>query len=204
MKRAIFLIAVLIVSLAARADDVAFNEHTLEIHKDRDVPRIVGMTSQVYQLAGSPEELVRRAQACVARYVSNDEVSTSGSSAAGFFGSIAGQGHNVNSAVAGGALIELTDPANGLLVANSRADYKFMLLAHSVRSKLSLEAKEGRFRFVHTNIESLQKNTGSMRNDGYSQIIQRRGTGWDKALEAVAAVETKIAGCMAESNADDW
>lgn len=42
------LIAVLLMSLTARADGVAFDEHTLEIHEDRSVPRIVGMTSEVY------------------------------------------------------------------------------------------------------------------------------------------------------------
>lgn len=204
MKKLVLLSAIAMASMAASAQEVDFNGHTLEIHNDRNVPRIVTMTSPVHQLDGSPEQIIQKAQGCVARNVVNDEVATSGSSASGFFGALAGEGHNVNSSVAGGTLIEIVDPANGLLVANSRADYRFMMLGHSVRNRLTVEARDGRFRFVHSNIESLQKNTGNMRNDGYSQIIQRRGTGWDKALEAVIAVEDKVVACMTGDASEAW
>ena len=204
MKKIIFLSAIAMFSASAHAQEASFNSHTLDIHNERNVPRIISMTSPVYQTEGSAEQIIQKAQGCVVRNVVNDEVATSGSSASGYFGAIAGQGHNVNSSVAGGSLIELSDPANGLLIANSRADFKFMMIGHSVRSRLTVEAKEGRFRFVHSNIESLQKNTGYMRNDGYSQIIQRKGTGWDKALEAVSGVEEKIVSCMTNSPSESW
>ena len=204
MKKIIFLSAIAMLSASVHAQETSFNSHTLEIHNERNVPRIISMTSPAYQLEGSADQIIQKAQGCVARNVVNDEVATSGSSASGYFGAIAGQGQNVNSSVAGGSLIEISDPANGILVANSRADFKFMMIGHSVRSRLTVEAKEGRFRFVHSNIESLQKNTGYMRNDGYSQIIQRRGTGWDKALEAVNGVEEKIVSCMTNSPSESW
>src|SRR5690606_10435620 len=150
----IFLIAVVIASASAYAQDVPFNDHTLEIHNDRNVPKIMKMTSPVYQMEGSPEQIIQRAHGCVARHLTNDEVATSGSSAYGYFGAIAGQGHNVNSSVAGGSLIELSDPASGLLIATSRVDYRAMLLSHSARSRFTVEAREDRFRIIQSNLES--------------------------------------------------
>ena len=204
MKKIMFFAIMAILSMPSYAQDVSFNNHTLDIHNDRNVPKIMKMTSAVFQIEGTVEEIIQKAHGCIARNVVNESVATSGSSASGYFGAIAGQGHNVNSSIAGGSLIELSDPANGLLIANSRADYKFMLLGNSVRNRITVEAKEGRFRFVHSNIESVQKNTGSMRNDGYSQIIQRRGTGWDKALEAVAGVEASVVSCMTNPSSESW
>ena len=191
--------------VAAQATEETFNDHTLEIQNDRNVPKIVKLTSPVYQAQGSTAaEIIQKAQSCVAKHLSNDEVATSGSSASGFFGAMAGQGHNVNSSIAGGALIELSDPANGQLIANSRADYRFMLLANSVKSRFILEAKEGRFRITQTNLESVQKNTGNMRNDGYDMMIKRKGTGWDKALTATTDAEKKVVDCILSASNESW
>ena len=203
--KAIAIYAVLAISsIPAQAEDINFNGHTLEINNDRGVPKIVKLTSPVYQVAGTAAQIIQKAQGCVAQHLSNDEVSTSGSSASGFFGAIAGQGQNVNGSIAGGSLIELADPANGQLIANSRTDYRFMLLSSSVKSRFVIEAKEGRFRITQSNLESLQKNTGSMRNDGYRPLIQRAGTGWDKALTATIEAEKKVIDCIANSADESW
>ena len=190
-------------AVAQVAED-SFNDHAMEINNDRNVLRIVKLTSPVYQTQGSAAEIVQKAQGCVAKHLTNDEVSTSGSSASGFFGAVAGQGHNVNSSVSGGSLIELSDPANGQLIANSRADYKFMLLGFSVKSRFVIEAKEGRFRITQSNLEKLQKNTGSMRNDGYNRIIKSKGTGWEKALSAATDAEKKVVDCITSTEAESW
>lgn len=204
MKPSIVFIALALLSAPVFADDIRFNDHTVEINNDRNVPRIVKMVSPTYQAAGSVAQIIQKAQGCVARNLTNDEVSTSGSSASGFFGAIAGQGHNVNSSVAGGSVIELSDPENGLLTANSRADFKFMLISFSVRSRFVVEAKEGRYRITQSSLESLQTNTGSMRNSGYSQLIRRKGTGWDKALAAATEAEKKVVDCMAGGPDESW
>src|SRR5690554_5652675 len=89
LKKLVLLSAIAMASMAASAQEVDFNGHTLEIHNDRNVPRIVTMTSPVHQLDGSPEQIIQKVQGCVARNVVNDEVATSGSSASGFFGALA-------------------------------------------------------------------------------------------------------------------
>ena len=206
MKTVFVAAAILLAAGQAAAQTVEenFNDHIIEIDNDRNVPKIVKMTSPVHQTQGSAAQIIQKAQGCVARHLSNDEVTTSGSSASGFLGAMAGQGHNVNNAVAGGSLIELSDPANGQLIASSRADYRFMLLSSSVRSRFVIEAKEGRFRIIQSNLESLQKNTGNMRNDGYRTMIRRKGTGWDKALAATTDAEKKVTDCIMSTASESW
>ena len=206
MRTTLFVAAFLLAAGQAAADIIEenFNGHTLEISDEKNVPKIVKLTSPIYQTQGTAAQIIQKAQGCVAKHLSNDEVATSGSSASGFFGAMAGQGHNVNSSIAGGALIELADPANGQLIANSRADYRFMLLSNSVKSRIIIEAKDGRFRITQSNLESVQKNTGSMRNDGYDQLIRRKGTGWDKALAATIDAEKKVVDCIMSTATDNW
>ena len=205
--RATIIATILLLAAGQAVAQVAedfFNDHAMEINNDRNVLKIVKLTSPVYQTQGSAAEIIQKAQGCVAKHLTNDEVSTSGSSASGFFGAVAGQGQNVNSSVSGGSLIELSDPANGQLIANSRADYKFMLLGFSVKSRFVIEAKEGRFRITQSNLEKLQKNTGNMRNDGYNRIIKSKGTGWDKALSAATDAEKKVVDCIMTTETESW
>jgi len=205
--RAIIITAVFLLATgqaAAQTIEETFNEHAVEINNDRNVPKIVKLTSPVYQTQGSAAQIIQKAQGCVAKHLSNDEVATSGSSASGLFGAMAGQGHNVNSSVAGGSLIELSDPANGQLIANSRADYRFMLLAFSVKSRFVIEAKEGRFRITQSNLEKLQKSTGNMQNDGYNAIIRRKGIGWEKALAATTEAEKLVVDCITTTESESW
>lgn len=204
MKHAVLLVVMLLPFTDSLAKDVAFKDHTVEVVEERKVPKIISLTSPVHQVDGSAAAIIQRAHGCVARLLVNDEVKTSGSSASGFFGAVAGQGRNVSGSVAGGSVIELSDPESGLLVANSRVDYKFMLIAHSARSRFTIEARDGRFRIVQSNLESLQKNSGNMPNDDYSPMIQRRGTGWDKALEAMTEAEAKVVDCIARAQEEEW
>lgn len=181
-----------------------FNEHTIEIQKERNVPTIIKMVSPVYQAQGTAPQIIQKAQGCVAKHLSNSEVATSGSSGSGLLDAMAGIGHNVNSTISGGALIELVEPSNGQLIANSRVDYKFMLLAHNIKTRFILEAKDGRFRVTQSDIEAVQKNTGSMRNDGYRPLLRLKGIGWDKALAAAIDVEKKVADCIASQESENW
>lgn len=77
------------VAIPAGSEETQFNDHVVEINNDRGVPKVVKLISPVYQSTGSAGQIIQKAQGCVAQHLSNDEVATSGSSASGFFGSIA-------------------------------------------------------------------------------------------------------------------
>lgn len=201
MRFVIFGLLAVMVGLA-EASTVSVAGYSVEI-TEGGVHAVDTMTSQIYETPGLPADIIAKAQRCSARNMSNDTVATSGGSGT-FLTGIAGAGRNVNGSVAGGELIELVDPANGLLVANSRVDYTNALIGFSAKSRVSIEAKEGRFRIVQTDIRYLQKGTGSMPNDGYGKLIKTWGTGWEKAVTALAAAGDKVAACMATDKPAEW
>lgn len=160
--------------------------------------------SEVYQTNGSVQEISKRAKICIAQLVHNDEVRISDSAeSTGPFSFSSGPGHS--SGVQGGSVIVDADLEAGTITANNRVDYSSKLLAHNVKSTMTFIAKEGRFRMRHTNIEYLQKSTGSMHNTGYSRVGKWWGSGWKDAEEALQGISTKVAACVqAKPGKENW
>ena len=82
------------------------------------------------------------------------------------------------------------EPDNGWLVADSRADYR-QKGRRSVKARLAVEAGEGNFRIVFTELATSPADAVS-----YAPLIQQDGPGWESALVAVIGVEQGLLDCM--------
>jgi len=163
--------------------------------------------SEVYQASGSAQEISKRAKRCIAQIVRNDEVRISDSSTGtGIFSAFSGgggQGHS--GGVSGGDVIVDADIEGGIITANNRVDYSSKMLTHNVQSTMTFLAKDGRFKIRHTNIQYLQKSTGSMHNTGYQRVGKWWGSGWEDAKEALDEVSKKVADCVISGpKKEDW
>lgn len=162
--------------------------------------------SEVFETKGTAQEIANRARTCIAQRVRNDEVRiTDNASSSGPFptSTLASPGHS--DGIEGGDVLVHADLEGGIVTANNRVDYKSKLLAHNVKSTLTFMAKEGRFKIRHSNIEYVQKSTGSMRNSGYSRVGKWFGSGWKDAEAALTAVTSKVAACVQSGPvAEDW
>lgn len=163
--------------------------------------------SDVFPAEGiSAAELAKRGKTCIAQTVRNDEVRIADSaSTPGLFGfGLPPSTGNVRG-VTGGDVIVDADLEAGIITANSRTEYSSMLIGYNVKSLLTLMTKDGRFKIRHTGIERLQKDSGTMANDGYGPIHKQWGTGWEAAQEALQTLSTKLADCIrANPKGGDW
>lgn len=127
------------------------------------------------QAPGSAAEIATRGEACMAKHLSSGRQ--------------------------GGELIVSRDPASGVIVSRSAVSYMDGLLEWQMRSRLTLEAREGRFRLTHESIERFNEYGG-----GWSPVGKWRGSGWQKAETALKATSDQIAACIAiPPGADaDW
>ncbi len=161
--------------------------------------------SDVQEANGTTQEITARAKTCIAQNVKNTEVrfgnSSSGGGALGFMV----QGRDADRA-AGGDVITSIDMEQGIITANGHVDYKGpMGVEFNVKSALTFMAKDGKFKIRHTNIEYLQKSSGSMHNDGYDKVFKVWGTGWKKAEDALSPVSEKISQCVkADPAKEKW
>lgn len=154
--------------------------------------------SEVYQTNGSVQEISTRAKTCLAQIVRNEEIrisdSTSGTGPLPDLTGASGGGHS--GGVQGGQVLVDANIEGGVITANNRVDYTSKLLGHNVKSTMSVLVKEGRFKIRHTNIEFLQKSTGSMHNDAYTRVGKWWGSGWKDAEEALQGISAKVAACV--------
>lgn len=160
--------------------------------------------SPVFEAPGTAADIVKRGQVCASRLLRNDEVRIADAAAGGL---IPIPGASRTDGVAGGAVLVSVDPDQGVLVANSRVDYRVWggTIARNARSTVTLLAKDGRFKIQHTNIETLQKSTGNLENDGYTKQGKWKGAGWEKAEAALQDVSTKLAECIKQpASGADW
>lgn len=158
---------------------------------------IVSITSKPWDVPHSKPEIITRAQGCAGRVLTFSSVSARGSSATLFGNS------NTSVSVGGGQLIEVSDPAGGILVANHRVSYYSALIPYSAQARVTVEAKDGRFRIVLTNPERLQRSTGYAPTDDFSPMHRVWGTGWQEGVEQLTAAAEKLATCI-QSPAEDW
>lgn len=98
------------------------------------------------------------------------------------------------------------------IIANSQIDYSHRMLRRSVKSKVTFEAREGRFRITHTEIGGKIHSTtgglgfGASIDDGtsHSVIYKNFGTGWEEAQKQLQNLSGQIATCVSDQTGDDW
>lgn len=101
----------------------------------------------------------------------------------------------------GGELIISRDLASGVIVSRSAVTYPDGMLEWQMRSRLTLEARDGRFRLTHRSIERFNEQAG-----GWSPVGKWLGSGWRKAEDALKATSAGIAACITSERAAaaDW
>jgi hypothetical protein len=94
-----------------------------------------------------------------------------------------------------------SDIEAGVIVANNAFEYSYGALlpvANKARTTLTFQAKDGRFRIVHTSIERFADTLG------WQRIGTWRFSGGDAAKEAIDRISTNLATCVkANSTAND-
>jgi len=111
-----------------------------------------------------------------------------------------------------------SDPATGTVVGAALMSYSQGGVPWSVRSTLTLEAKDGRFRLTHTGLTQKQGGpaasssawtglfAGSVddkADGGWMRVGNWRFSGGEKATAAAQALSQKIADCL-KKPAEDW
>lgn len=170
-------------------DDKHLNGYSLSFASPSS-RRIEVMTSPLYEAAGTQAEIINRAQACVAKYVSNEPGVSNGVLGIG------AKGRHSSSADAEQPVLESADPDNGALLAHSRAQYRHLLLSFEARAKFSVAAQDGRFKIVQSDLAYRQLDTGNDASQDFSPIQRLAVTGWDGALEALQEVSDNVAECI--------
>lgn len=166
--------------------------------------------SEVIQMKGTKQEIFDKGKNCIVDNVNFDGVHMSDSAGAGLFAGALGSTSKASN-IQGGQVIAFAEIESGKIVANSRVDYTQMMTANNAQSKLTLIAKEGRFKIRHTNIKYLQKSTGYTKNTGYKKVGMWWGAGSGAVKTALEDVTQKLVSCMtgikmagAEEEEEDW
>ena len=154
-----WVLAGMLATMPAMAEDVVFEGHTLEVDASREARPILGMRGTRYSIPGSVQQIVGKAEQCAARQT-------------------------------GALTVESTDADGGKLLASGRAEYR-QKGRRSVRAPMTLEAGEGNFRVVFSDLATASADAG-----GFAPLIQQDGAGWENALEAVIGIEQPLLDCM--------
>ncbi len=156
--------------------------------------QILQITSAVRELEGTPAALTSRAQLCAPR-----SFSTSSTTQASVLEALGGGFAATKKEPV--PVIEFSDKESGQLIANSVAPYTAALLTYLARSKITFEAKEGRFRVIQTDM-------ATARADGkadYLPLVAVWGTGWEKATKALNTKVEAFISCIASPPSEsDW
>lgn len=151
--------------------------------------------SGVYETPGTQAEIAARGKACIAQLVRNDAVQITGAAQTGLSIMLADPySPNTNTQqIPGGPVIVSVD--SSAVVANSRIAFKVMLNQWSVQSTLTLMAKDGRFKFRHSAILLLSRDTGLLHNAGYEPIDERAAI-VKQVRSTLGQLDEKIAQCI--------
>lgn len=132
------------------------------------------VVSEPVTTTGSPAEIASRGEVCMAQAL--------------------GSGR------AGGELIISRDLAAGVVVSRNAMTYVDGLMQWEIRSRVTLEARQDRFRITHANIERNNDQWG-----GWMPIHKGWGTGWQKAENALKGQSADLAACISATPArEEW
>lgn len=136
-------------------------------------PDFISLVGSPIEATGTAAEITQRANACAAKILKLEPRSKA-------------------------PLIELSQPDSGLMVGNIYRIYWDLLDERSVRSKVVIEAKEGRFRVTLNAPES------NLPSSGYAPVFKIWGTGWERALKELIAEAAKLSACIKDAPTDSW
>ena len=129
--------------------------------------------SPVFETSGDHQAITRRALTCVAQIVSPGTVDA--------------------------PAVRSSDVEAGIIVATNSFRYVYGALRPTGRTTLTFEARDGRFRIVHSNIEQSQDG-----GQGWLPIGTWRFSGGDAARAAIEAINMRLAQCVQTSQNENW
>lgn len=103
---------------------------------------------------------------------------------------IVGKAEQCAARQAGSITVESVLAESGQLLAGTRADYR-QRGQRSVRARMAVEASDGSFRVVFTDLATSPADAIS-----FAPLVQQDAAGWESALEAVIGVEQGLLDCM--------
>lgn len=160
--------------------------------------------SQVYETQGTPQEITSRARSCALEVLEADQVNYSDSSSQGLFPS---RKQDTDSSVGAQSVLVDVDMVGAKVIANSRKAFTARMIKKNVKSRVTIMARENRFRIKHTNIMQLQESSGYMKNSGYSKVGIWMGSGHKDVTKQLNIVSSDLASCIQKPSGDqqdDW
>ncbi len=136
-----------------------------------DATYLDSVESPVFETNGNHQDLTKRAMTCIAQIVKPGFTTA--------------------------PTIITSDPEAGTVVANNAFTYYYgplLPVEYRARSTLTFQAKDGRFRIVHTSIEKFNDTAGL--GIGWERIGTWRFSGGDEAKLAIDAISQSIATCV--------
>jgi hypothetical protein len=128
------------------------------------------VTSEVYQADGTPREIAQRANTCISQHLAPGTTDMQ--------------------------LIVSSDLENGVIVARNAVEYRDGLVQWQIRSTLTFEAREGRFRIAQRNLERFNRSWGP--------IGKWSGSSWKKAEQAFLGPANAVAQCVMSPKTENW
>ena len=137
--------------------------------------------SDVFSIDGTAVELTNKAKVCIGKLVKND--------------------------IASDQDIEkkFSFISPDKLVITSKIEYTYLLLGHAIQSKLTFEAREGRFKLTNTDIgHKLIKSIGLLSGGGqaepdtasFTPVTKSPISGWEEMANQITTLNNKIAECV--------
>lgn len=136
--------------------------------------------SQVYTMAGSRQHLLARAQVCIPQVI--------------------------RPGAPGMPLIVDRDEAAGMIVVDLYSHFSARLITWAIHSHMTFEAKDGRFRIVHSGIEETADPRGPLSlNPGWVPVSKDFPNPWKHAQKSLEDSSAKLSECMMRpAAASDW
>ncbi len=142
----------------------------------------------------------QNASTCVSLNVDNSEVTLSDTSSS-FVGPYSGYYYDVERSrtESGGATLQHSDTATGIVVAKGVSEYtsgSLIPVGHAVRYKLLVAPLEDKTVVQFKDIEQAQKSTGIIRNDGFKPLGSWKGTTVMEAYDAMKRQANEVLDCI--------
>lgn len=93
-----------------------------------------------------------------------------------------------------GLALVAADPVAGTVAARGRADYRQMWSTRSIRANLQIEADDGYFRIVQSELAQAQGGSAESDDAAYAPISQAGD--WESAVSAAITMETRLVDCL--------
>ncbi len=179
MRKTFAALLTIFAAAASANETVESSGYKLDVANSGGVKTIFTATSPVHEVPdATPRAVIEKAVACTSTIVTTRSQET--------------------------PLFSTQDPDSGLLVANIRVEYYAALTQRVVQSRLTIEAREGRFRMTHSD---MRNSVGSSPADLHL-LTKIWGTSWERSIKELSDTSEKIAACIKSSaepkKAEDW